>query len=391
MWDVTVPDSDLILEQDLTKVVKHLEVTTAEDEPADILLWPKWATIDLGGGGGSNSDGDIKLKTKDGAPRVHFDAGGGGPKNPAANRIYLDGSTSSATFSDGGGTSRARIDGQAGTLELLARDDAGLRLDGSSGTVEFDRTAYAGDADYAPPMLCLFGPDVFDLDNGPTVPVVSYSTAAPRRGLVYDDENDVFVFQEDDPPLPEIPTTGVSIGDGLTDGGTAVDDEDPDPVLSVDLPNGRVGVGTDSPEAPLDVKGRVEATKFESVSDARAKTNVEPITGAVDAVTRLDGVSYEWADGIGPDDDGRQLGLVADEVESVVPEVVGRNGESGLRSLAQGDLVAVLIEAIKEQQAELEEKEARIEKQAERLDEQAERLAALERRLGADGADGASE
>jgi len=77
-------------------------------------------------------------------------------------------------------------------------------------------------------------------------------------------------------------------------------------------------------------------------SDRRFKHNIETITGAVDKVSRLRGVMFEK-------DSRNSTGVIAQEVEEVLPEVVHTSSE-GLKSVAYGNMVGLLIEAVKEQQ-----------------------------------------
>jgi hypothetical protein len=85
------------------------------------------------------------------------------------------------------------------------------------------------------------------------------------------------------------------------------------------------------------------------VSDARAKTNVEPLSGALAKVGRLRGVSYEWK---GDAEPARHVGLIAQEVQQVVPEAVSVN-ERGA-GITYSALIPVLVEAIKELKAEVD-------------------------------------
>ena len=93
----------------------------------------------------------------------------------------------------------------------------------------------------------------------------------------------------------------------------------------------------------------VNATNFNSTSDATLKTNVETLTGSLDAVKSLRGVSFDWLE-----NGGSEIGVIAQEVEDVLPDVVNTN-EDGIKSVKYGNIVAVLIEAMKEQQAQIDE------------------------------------
>ena len=83
-------------------------------------------------------------------------------------------------------------------------------------------------------------------------------------------------------------------------------------------------------------------------SDARLKTDIAPITEALAKVRALNGVTFaRRADLVSATAPRRHAGLIAQEVEAVLPEVV-QIDDAGMRSLAYGNLVALLVEAIKE-------------------------------------------
>ena len=100
--------------------------------------------------------------------------------------------------------------------------------------------------------------------------------------------------------------------------------------------------------------GTVNAANFNTTSDATLKTNVETLTGSLDKVKSLRGVSYDWIES-----GGSEIGVIAQEVEAVLPDVVSTNDE-GIKSVKYGNMVAVLIEAIKEQQVRIEALELKL-------------------------------
>ena len=87
--------------------------------------------------------------------------------------------------------------------------------------------------------------------------------------------------------------------------------------------------------------GTVTAPNFVSSSDARLKSDISPIADALARVQALTGVTFTMA-GSG----GRQMGLIAQHVQSVAPEVVVE--ADGMLRLAYGNLVGLLVEAIKD-------------------------------------------
>jgi hypothetical protein len=104
----------------------------------------------------------------------------------------------------------------------------------------------------------------------------------------------------------------------------------------------------------LYLSGTANAANFNTTSDATLKTNVETLSGSLDAVTSLRGVSFDWLE-----NGGSEIGVIAQEVEAVLPDVVSTNA-SGIKSVKYGNMVAVLIEAIKEQQAQIDELKAKL-------------------------------
>ncbi|WP_400192364.1 tail fiber domain-containing protein [Hymenobacter sp. B81] len=123
------------------------------------------------------------------------------------------------------------------------------------------------------------------------------------------------------------------------------------------LGGGKVGVGTDSPQATLDVNGTIRHMGISQGSDIRFKQNVRTLASALDAVQRLRGVEYDWRRAEFPRlqlPAGRQVGLIAQEVEQVFPDLVS-TGPDGYKSVDYSRLTPVLIEALKEQQRQIEQ------------------------------------
>jgi putative yapH protein len=80
-------------------------------------------------------------------------------------------------------------------------------------------------------------------------------------------------------------------------------------------------------------------------SDIRLKTNIEKIENALDKVCQLSGYTYDM-------NNKRSTGVIAQEVEKVLPEVV-QDREDGYKTVAYGNMIGLLIEAIKELKEEI--------------------------------------
>jgi len=90
-------------------------------------------------------------------------------------------------------------------------------------------------------------------------------------------------------------------------------------------------------------------------SDARVKGNVKTIDNALNKVEQLRGVTYERTDL----ENKKSLGVIAQEVQAVLPELVSED-QDGMLSVAYGNMVGVLIEAIKELNAKVEDLQKQI-------------------------------
>jgi hypothetical protein len=110
-----------------------------------------------------------------------------------------------------------------------------------------------------------------------------------------------------------------------------------------------VGTTADAGAGGILATGDVTAPNFNTTSDATLKTNVKTLTGSLDAVQALRGVSFDWID-----NGGSEIGVIAQEVEAVLPALVNTN-DQGIKTVKYGNMVAVLIEAVKELKAEIEE------------------------------------
>jgi hypothetical protein len=102
-------------------------------------------------------------------------------------------------------------------------------------------------------------------------------------------------------------------------------------------------------------------------SDARLKEDMEPLEGTLAKVLQLTPIRYRFRPGTGRPS-GEQIGLTAQQVEPLFPELVKQDGD-GYLSLSYANLSAVLVKAVQEQQAEIAPLQAKIRTLQDRNDE----------------------
>jgi hypothetical protein len=122
--------------------------------------------------------------------------------------------------------------------------------------------------------------------------------------------------------------------------------------------------------------GIVSAWDFYPTSSLAFKTNVRTYENALDTVNRLRGVRFDWKETGKP-----SVGLIAEEVDRVIPEVVSHEGGAA-KGVNYASLVGVLVEAVKEQQAQrdslvqtVKEQQEAMTKQEARINKQEEAIA----------------
>lgn len=92
-----------------------------------------------------------------------------------------------------------------------------------------------------------------------------------------------------------------------------------------------------------DSAGNVTGTAFLYSSDRTLKRNIAPLSNSLSKIVSLNGYSFDWKS-TGKHD----IGVIAQEVEKIFPALVHTDSSSGIKSVEYGNLVAPIIEAIKE-------------------------------------------
>ena len=135
------------------------------------------------------------------------------------------------------------------------------------------------------------------------------------------------------------------------------------------MKNGKVGIGTTTPDdkSKLDVNGSlyvngitcsgsIVCVNLVETSDKRLKKNPENLNNVLGKIKDINGIKYDWRTDEFPDKNlpkEKQIGIIAQEVELHFPELVNTD-DQGYKSLSYDKFTAVLLEAIKEQQKQIE-------------------------------------
>ena len=166
---------------------------------------------------------------------------------------------------------------------------------------------------------------------------------------------------------------------------------------------GNIGIGNTNPGYKVDVSGdlnlrtgfvmRINGTQIcssagcTSSSDMNLKENVTPLEQSLEKILSLQGVEYDWKDK-SVYGDQHQIGLIAQDLEKVYPEVVVTDEKTGLKSVAYDHLIAPIIEAIKtlyakmtDQSREIASLKAEVETQKAKNEQLEQRLLKLEQAL----------
>jgi hypothetical protein len=107
-----------------------------------------------------------------------------------------------------------------------------------------------------------------------------------------------------------------------------------------------VGIGKTNPTTKLDVNGTITCTDINSTSDISLKNNIETFENSLQVIQSIRGVKFNWKKDSKP-----AIGVIAQEIEEVLPELVSN---TDVKSVNYNGIVGVLIEAIKEQQEQID-------------------------------------
>jgi hypothetical protein len=191
----------------------------------------------------------------------------------------------------------------------------------------------------------------------PTITDYSTSAGCVGIGLPSADEN-----------VPALPKVKLHVQGGVwVQSGSIAASRHPNtsPLFYVDEGSGRIGIRTNSPSRDLHVQGSLYAESVETTlplvtsSDSRLKTDLEPITDALERVRSLTGYTFRR---ISPSLQSatRETGLIAQEVQKVLPEAVNKSDSDGTLGVTYGNLAGLFVEAIKAMSDRIDDLESRI-------------------------------
>ena len=117
-----------------------------------------------------------------------------------------------------------------------------------------------------------------------------------------------------------------------------------------------LGIGTAAPATTGEIRATGDITAFYS-SDKRLKDNVTPLSNAINKINQIGGYEFDWNSN--SSHSGHDVGVIAQEIEEVLPEVVVTR-DNGYKAVRYEKIVALLIEAIKDQQSQIDELKSRL-------------------------------
>jgi hypothetical protein len=124
--------------------------------------------------------------------------------------------------------------------------------------------------------------------------------------------------------------------------------------------NGKIGIGVSNPSQLLTLSGGAysNGSSWSNSSDSTLKRNIETLNkyGITDLM-KIRSVSYYYKSDL---TNKLEIGFIAQELKNIIPEVV--SGEEGNMGISYGNLVPVLVNSIKEQQAQIDEQNTKIER-----------------------------
>ena len=322
-----VSSGNTIQATDVSNLYDTLTGTTAYDN----IGLAKFTYLNAGGTFGNtgygfkNNGGTIQFRNNGGSWADVVTAGGGGSPGGSQHEVQInDGSsgfTASSKFSFNSSTVLLKLGNHDGS-----GNDTYISMSDSGGGIHCSALGLATIGDYEGRV------------NGTYISV--------------DDVNEIIRVQ----------CEGVTIiGDddwSLSGNSTHMEINDSNSQISMSAANGVI-INAVATGTTVDVGADANGTIQVNTSDYRLKENVKPIVGALDKVLNLKGVNFEWIDKESRGH-GKQIGMIAQQVQKHVPEVVFEKDD--VYGMNYSPLVSLLVEAIKDQQPQIDELKQRLDR-----------------------------
>ena len=322
-----VSSGNTIQATDVSNLYDTLTGTTAYDNIglAKFTYLNAGGTFGASGYGFKNNGGTIQFRNNGGSWADVVTAGGGGSPGGSQHEVQInDGSsgfTASSKFSFNSSTVLLKLGNHDGS-----GNDTYISMSDSGGGIHCSALGLATIGDYEGRV------------NGTYISV--------------DDVNEIIRVQ----------CEGVTIiGDddwSLSGNSTHMEINDSNSQISMSAANGVI-INAVATGTTVDVGADANGTIQVNTSDYRLKENVKPIVGALDKVLNLKGVNFEWIDKESRGH-GKQIGMIAQQVQKHVPEVVFEKDD--VYGMNYSPLVSLLVEAIKDQQPQIDELKQRLDK-----------------------------
>lgn len=137
-----------------------------------------------------------------------------------------------------------------------------------------------------------------------------------------------------------ITSTGINVGSAVTITSSGIN-----------VNSGSLNVGSGG----INVTGIITATDFNATSDRNLKENIKIVIDPIEKISKINGVEFSWKSS-----KAQSIGVIAQELEEIFPELVTQNDSH--KTVNYNGLIGVLIEAVKEQQKQINSLKEHIEK-----------------------------
>jgi hypothetical protein len=158
-------------------------------------------------------------------------------------------------------------------------------------------------------------------------------------------------------------TTGQTGDFATTDLLTGISDADNDTYITTEESSDLDSIcfyTSGSKSVEIDASGDLlcynDVVAYYSASDQRLKENIQTIDSPINKIKQINGISFDWKEEMQPKYSGKDYGVLAQEVELVLPEAV-KDKENGFKSVKYNSIIPLLIECIKDQEKRIKELE----------------------------------